>query len=340
MKVRTLIDHELRSRLPEDGPVDVTAALDVARKLSDRQCRPGDGQTHEYLRTLATLGLVDASLARVVEPHLDAHAILHQAGLGADVPAIGADSRSTWGVYAAHASGLKLEATQGAGGWTLSGTKPWCSLAGQLSHAVITAEVAGRGQQAFAVRLDPRHVRITPTRWVSRGLAAIPSGPIEVQELPAVPLEDPGWYVGRPGFAWGGAGVAAVWYGIALGLRERMQRHLADRAPDPIALAQFGGVDAGLFTAGTCLEFAAAEIDAGAQDPMLLAQRVRAVVARVAEKTLEAAGDVLGPGPLVGEERYARRVSDLGVYLRQHHGQRDLAYLGELALTAQERLHG
>lgn len=340
MKVRTLIDQELRSRLSEDGPVDVSAALDVARQLSDRQCRPGGGHTHDYLQTLATLGLVDAALARVVEPHLDAHAILQQAGLGPEIPALGADSGSTWGVYAAHGSGLKLEATEGDNGWTLSGGKPWCSLAGQLSHAVITAEVAGRGQQAFAVRLDPRHVRVMPTRWVSRGLTAIPSGPIDIQALPAVPLEDPGWYVRRPGFAWGGIGVAAVWYGIALGLRERMLRQLADRAPDPIALAQFGSVDEGLFTAQTCLQYAVTAIDAGAGDPALLGQRVRAAVAAVSERTLHTAGYLLGPGPLVSEEAYARRVADLGVYLRQHHGQRDLAYLGELALAAEERDHG
>jgi alkylation response protein AidB-like acyl-CoA dehydrogenase len=338
--MRTSIDQELRARLSDDGRLDVRGALDVATQLSAQQCRPGDGRTYEYLRTLATLGLVDASLARIVEPHLDAHAILQQAGVGPGIPAIGADSESTWGVYAAHASGLTLEATEGLGGWTLSGAKPWCSLAGQLSHAVITAAVAGRGQQAFAVRLDPRHVRVTPTQWVSRGLAAIPSGPIEVRELPAVPLGDPGWYVRRPGFAWGGIGVAAVWYGIALGLRERMLRHLIDRAPDPIALAQFGSVEESLFTAEACLEHAAAAIDAGIDDPLLLGQRVRAAVAGVSEKVLHTAGHVLGPGPLVGEEDYARRVADLGVYLRQHHGQRDLAYLGELALAAAEHRHG
>lgn len=329
--MRTLIDQQLRSRLSEDGPVDVSAALDVARGLSGRQCTPGEGRTHEYLSTLATLGRADASLARVIEPHLDAHAILRQAGIGPEITAIGADCGSTWGVYAAHAPGMELAANEGRDGWTLSGTKPWCSLAGLLSHAVITAEVAGAGHQAFAVRLDPRRVSAVPTRWISRGLAGIPSGPIEVRDLPAVPLGRPGWYVQRPGFAWGGTGVAAVWYGVALAFRDRMLRKLVDHAPDPIALAQFGGVDEGLFSAEASLQRAAEEIDAGTSDAMLLAQRVRATVARVCEQVMLTAGHLLGPGPLVGEEAYARRVADLGVYLRQHHGQRDLAHLGELA---------
>lgn len=337
--MRTLIDPGLRARLPDGGCVDVSTALGIATELSDLQCRPGEGRTHEYLSTLATLGVADASLARVVEPHLDAHAILRQAGIGPEIPAIGADSRSTWGVYAAHAPAMVLTANRDRDGWMLSGAKPWCSLAGRLSHAVITAEVAGGGQQAFAVRLDPRHVSAIPTRWVSRGLADIPSGPIEVRELPAVPLAHPGWYVQRPGFAWGGIGVAAVWYGIAVAFRERMLPKLAERDRDPIALAQFGGVDEGLFSAAASLQHAAEAVDAGAAEPMLLAQRVRATVARVCEHAMLVAGHLLGPGPLVGEEAYARRVADLGVYLRQHHGPRDLAQLGELAAAAAEHDH-
>ena len=38
----------------------------------------------------------------------------------------------------------------------------------------------------------------------------------------------------------------------------------------------------------------------------------------------------LGPGPLTTDDAHARRVSDLRIYLRQHHGERDLARLGRL----------
>ncbi|CPU68102.1 dehydrogenase [Mycobacteroides abscessus] len=36
----------------------------------------------------------------------------------------------------------------------------------------------------------------------------------------------------------------------------------------------------------------------------------------------------LGPGPLTTDERFARRVADLGLYVRQHHAERDDASLG------------
>ncbi|WBP96316.1 acyl-CoA dehydrogenase [Mycolicibacterium neoaurum] len=328
-----LVDEKLRTRLsvPTDGPVDVSAALGIATELSGH--RPGDGHTLDYLRVLVTLGVVDASLARIVEPHLDARAILHQAG----VPA---EEGSTWGVYAAGARGFGLTAHRGAQGWVLSGTKAWCSLAGRLSHAVVTAEVPGAGQQAFAVRLDPRHVEVLPTQWVSRGLVAIPSGPIAVNDLPATPLGGPGWYLDRPGFGWGGIGVAAVWFGIALGVRERVQRQVEEHHASPIALSQLGSIDEEMFAAQACLLHAAAAIDDATGSAALLAQRVRAVVARTCENTVRDAGYVLGPGPLVGEESYARRVADLTVYLRQHHGPRDLVYLGELVVAAGQARRG
>ena len=50
--------------------------------------------------------------------------------------------------------------------------------------------------------------------------------------------------------------------------------------------------------------------------------------------TLAEADAALGPAPLVKNEDHARRVSDLHLYLRQHHGLRDAARIGRLLVTA------
>jgi len=338
-----LIDTRLREELCatalRDGLPDIGMALQIARRLGADGVRPGPGSIAAYLSVLATLGAVDATLARVAEPHLDAVAIIEQSG--ADISSLAPEPDSTWGVYAAAAPGFHLEAQpDGAGGWTLTGTKPWCSLAGRLTHAVITAHVPDRGNQAFAVRLDPDSVVTLPAPWVSRGLADVPSGGIAVQDLPAVPLREPGWYLNRPGFSWGAIGVAAVWYGITVALRERLLGYVTDHRCDRLALAHLGSVDRELFAAAAVLSHAALRIDTvdpGDSDQWLLATRVRAVVAAGAEKALAATGHALGPGPLTREEGYARRVADLSVYVRQHHGERDLAALGELILTDRSR---
>ena len=48
-------------------------------------------------------------------------------------------------------------------------------------------------------------------------------------------------------------------------------------------------------------------------------------------------GRALGAGPLGHDREHARRVSDLTVYLRQHHGERDLAALGAALATGPAR---
>ena len=45
---------------------------------------------------------------------------------------------------------------------------------------------------------------------------------------------------------------------------------------------------------------------------------------------LATAARALGPGPLAHDADHARHVADLEVYVRQHHGERDLAALGAL----------
>ncbi|WIM88882.1 acyl-CoA dehydrogenase [Candidatus Mycobacterium wuenschmannii] len=334
---RPHVDEELaewlRRNTLQHGVVSLTSTLSAATALSERNIRPGGGRTYAYLSALVTAGFVDATVARVIEPHLDAHAILHQAGLSALIPRIDADEAATWGVFAANAAGHHLEAHRDDLGWTLSGTKPWCSLAQSLSHAVITADLPGGGSGAFAVRLDRESVTPLPARWVSRGLSEVVSTGIRIDGLPAIQVGDAGWYLTRPGFSWGAIGVAAVWFGIALGLYDHMCQQVDRRPPDQLALADMGTVDYDLFAAQLSLHHAADEIDAGravGDKGDILALRVRAVVARMVHNVLTVVGAALGPGPLTQDEEYARRTADLTVYVRQHHGERDLVRLAEL----------
>jgi hypothetical protein len=60
----------------------------------------------------------------------------------------------------------------------------------------------------------------------------------------------------------------------------------------------------------------------------LRAQRVRALAAWAGEEVLGVVGRALGAAPLAHDAGHAARVADLTVYLRQHHGERDLAALG------------
>ncbi len=308
-----------------------SAAVELARTWGRQLPLPGRGATTELWEALATVAAADLSVARVMEPHVDALAILAESG----APAPSEDT--TWGVYAAEGPGARLEAREHGEGWRLDGLKPWCSLAGGLTHALVTAWVDDRRRGLFAVDLGHPGVAPLEGAWHARGLREVRSGPVRFADVPAGAVGEPGWYLQRDGFAWGGMGVAAVWYGGAVGVARRLLQAARARTPDQVALMHLGTVDAALAAARQMLVDAARRVDdgdAGGEAGALLALRLRQVVADAAEQVLTSVDHGLGPGPLSLEPRHAARVADLRLYLRQHHAERDAAALGSRVAEA------
>lgn len=330
---------------PAPTPAD---RLAVARALAADTPPLTAGTAGRCFATLAAVAAADVATARTVEPHLDALTILAQAGV-----AVPADA--TWGVYAAEAPGLRLDARPDpgtAGAVVLDGTKPWCSLASTLSHALVTATVGGERQ---LVAVDLRQDGVVPhdEAWVARGLPDVPSGPVDFTAVPATTVGDPGWYLHRPGFAWGGIGVAACWWGGAVGLARVLRDHAAARPDAELLRVALGAVVADLADAEDALATAARLIDASAEHPdaehpdadhdhtaaggaepdwPLLAQVVRSRVRRAVDAVLTRVVRTVGPGPLTSDPAIAARVADLELYVLQDHGDRDLGRIGRIVL--------
>ena len=288
----------------------------------------GCGRTRERWAVLAGLAEEDLSLARLAEGHTDAIAIL--AELGASPPPAG----SRWGVWAAQPPGPGLIATRTGHGWRLDGTKQYCSGARSCTDARVTA-VAPDGNRLFAV--STRDLSPVPGSWPATGMAASDTLDVEFTNISAQPVSEPGRYTSRPGFAHGGAGVAACWYGGARGVGRTLLAAAAERDVGPHALAHLGAVDIALHTARSALDAAAGEIDADPADReggRLRALRLRALVEATATEVMHRVGRALGAGPLGRNEAHSRRVADLTVYLRQHHAERDLAELGALVAAS------
>ena len=331
--------------VPEFG-TDLAKTLDWCVRVGGRAPHPADGRTAELWQLLAGTAAIDVGAARILEPHLDALAILGQAGTnlagGRDpwgLRTVGVTRDSSWGVYAAEAPGTILRATEEGTSWILSGTKAWCSLAHDVTHALVTAFVDDSNRRLFAVDLRAAGVRPHAGPWHARGLPRIVSAPVDFDAVPAVPIGDAGWYLARPGFAWGGMSVAAVWWGGAAGLMDALMAPAASDRADQLSFVHLGRVDAALWGARAVLAEAATLIDV--QDPAdrraatLLAERVRSIVADAATLALAEADAALGPAPLVADPAHARRVADLHLYLRQHHGLRDVARIGRSLAAAE-----
>lgn len=325
----------LAAREACDTPDVVDASLGLGVRLGDELPLPAAGQTWVLWSSLASLAAIDLTVARVIEPHLDALAILQQAAVDGHPPAP-AKSTDTWGVFAAEGAGTRLTAERGAAGWVLNGVKPWCSLASRLDRALITAWVDERQRGLFAIDLHDPGVRVDPTsRWVAHGLPAVTSVGVRFDQVSAAAVGPPGWYLDRDGFAWGGIGVASIWFGGAVGIAERVRA--VGRPPDQIAELHTGQLDVTLWACEQALRAAADQIDSGrTPPPAVLANRARAVCAQTAEEVLRIADHALGPGPLTTEPDYVQRVSDLRLYVRQHHAERDLAALGRSLIAERQ----
>ena len=314
---------------------NVGDALELARDIGHDAPHPGGGSTLALWNMLSTLASADVTVARVIEPHLDALAIL-QAAPPADLDEVGVSTASTWGVFASEAPGGKLTATLTDGRWALDGAKAWCSLASSLTHALVTAHTGSSTRRLFAVSLKDPGVTVREGEWHATGLAAVPSGPVDFESVNAVPVGADDWYLTRPGFAWGGIGVAACWWGGAVGIARRAFDAAEGREPDQLALMHLGALDVSLHGARVALTAAASVVDSGGADREaagIFALRTRTVVARAAEDVIARVGHALGPAPLALEADHARRVADLQLYLRQHHAQRDDVALGRKLLA-------
>jgi hypothetical protein len=309
-------------------PTDVSSALETAVELSAESVCPVGGGTTDLWSALASVAAHDLQAARAMEPHLDAAAILHEAKMAGLPTREAAALGRTWGVFAAEGADPRLSAKHGVDGWTLTGIKPWCSLAGTVDAALVTAWVDD-ARQLFAVRLRQKGVVVDLGNWHARGLVDIPSGPVTFAGVEAIPVGAAGWYLERPGFHRGGIGVAACWYGGAVGIARSLLGQARRRAASTTVDIHLGAIDEVLTASRVALLDAATSIDAGtAGDPSVLAKRVRGIVARACEEVLWRAGHALGPGPLATDPDHVQRVADLQLYIRQHHAERDQESLG------------
>ncbi|ADP84513.1 acyl-CoA dehydrogenase [Pseudofrankia inefficax] len=312
---------------------------------------PGSGDSAARFAAFARTCAADVTLGRLVEAHADAVAILAELDDGG-ATASWAGQEACWGVWAAEhpAATLSAAPTSSAGpeagpgrvapdaSWRVSGAKAWCSGAPFLTHALVTAAAAD-GNRLLAVSLAEPGVRVADDAWAFSGMRASGTSTVTFDEVAARPVGPPGAYLERPGFWHGAVGVAACWFGGAVGVARALSGAAGRRELDPHALAHLGAVDAELGAAASLLREAAAQIDADPGDEAGQAQRralrVRAVVERAADEVLRRVGRALGPGPLVGDLEHARRVEDLTIYLRQSHAERDLATLGGLVAAGE-----
>lgn len=292
---------------------------------------PGQGGTEERFRALWDLGHGDLSLARLGEAHADGHAIVREAGRS-DLTVVNGGP-ALFGVWAAEPPDGRVSMSRDGKGWRLRGTKRWCSGAALLDRALVTAWLEDEVQ---LVCVDLAHSGVAPHPpgdWATPALAGSGTGSVDfdLHVEPDCLVGSPGWYLDRPGFWWGGAGVAAVWAGGAAGLLAHLLPRWRD---DPISLAHLGATHAAVEAARTTAMSVAGAIDAtpgmSKREAARLAYIARHLADQAAGVVIDRAGRALGPAPAAQDPVVSQRMADLALYVRQSHAERDLAALGRL----------
>ena len=303
--------------------LDSTASA-VRRLLDDGSLEladPGSGHTALRLRRLIELArLHPVSVARLIEAHVDAVAILHEAGRH---PSAGA----LYGVWASATPGTDGPLIDGG---VLHGTKLFCSGLGIVDRALMTVATPGPGAAHVLVDVDARPgptIVVDTTQWATPALQDTATGRIDYRhhDLDVIdPVGGPGWYLARPGFWHGACGPAACWAGATFGLVDAARRSTSQ---DPHQVAQLGAMSAVQWALAALHDAAGSEIDERPDDRDAAEYRARSlrhVTERLCQDVLDRFGRAMGPRPFATDAAVAQRFADTHLYLRQHHGEREL----------------
>ena len=191
---------------------------------------PGGGRTRQRWAALAELAGEDLSLARLGEGHADAVAILAELG-----------GRGTAGQPVGRVGGAAARARPGrqAGRRRLAPARHQAVLLGRANvHA--RPGHSRRRRRGPTVRRHRRVLDPWPGTWPATGMAGSDTLDISFDDVAAEPVGPAGGYTARPGFAHGGAGVAACWYGGARAVGGTLLASAHERDLGPHALAHLG----------------------------------------------------------------------------------------------------
>ncbi|WP_420452167.1 hypothetical protein [Ilumatobacter sp.] len=299
---------------------------DLVRRGSLDLPMPADGEGAERLLRLCDIARNQpVGVARLAEAHTDAVAILTEAGRTAP-PDV------AYGVWASEQPGEAVVLDRAT--WTVSGRKPFGTGVGIVDRALITVVDSDGTRLLLDVDVTPSSTVVGETvGWATSALSDTATAAIVLDEHPVGPddvVGGPDWYLTRPGFWHGACGPAACWAGSAIALADTASRLVDD---DPHRRAQHGALVAARWSLLALLVGAGSQMDDAHDDAAeaeFVARSLRQVVERTCTDVLDRFGRAFGPRPFTSDVDTAQRAHDLHLYLRQHHGERELGSLSTL----------
>lgn len=277
------------------------------------------------LNQLFEVGRTDLTLAKIAEAHWDALAILAEAKKQVDEKAI-------YAVWASEIPDKPLNIEKNNDNeYLLTGTKMFCSGAGIVDKALITA---GEFLIDLNVTSNPT-IEVTNENWYTLAFKETKTSTVHFNQTPFHHGDIIGfsnWYTTRKGFWPGALGPAACWGGGAAGLVDYAMR---SNRSDAHTMAHLAAMNSNIWTMGSILRTAGDSIDASCSpntvtEMQILALQSRHIIEQLCTDTLRRFARAYGPFPLACDASISRRYQELDLFLRQNHAERDLDILGRL----------
>ena len=283
----------------------------------------GDRQI-ELFYVLRLIGAGDLSVARLVEGHFNAVALVVRYGTAAQLSSLASSvaDGALSGVWGADdAAGLKIE-TDNTGA-RLSGRKILASGAGTVTRPVVTAKA---GEDLLMCLLDlPADHAVDLSSWNAQGMRSTATGAVDLTGIPIGPAEiigGAGDFMRQPHFSGGAWRFCAAHLGAMEKLVELFRDHLTSRGrgDDPYQLQRMAQCVAAATTARFWIEEAARRLGADDHDPAAVVAFVnltRMVTERAALDIMEAVQRGVGLVSFIRPNPIERICRDLSTYLRQ-----------------------
>jgi hypothetical protein len=284
--------------------------------------------TAERLQYFFAMARENISLAKILEAHWDAVSILFEANKKINPHLL-------YGVWASEIPNKTLQLEKKGDKYILNGSKMFCSGAGLIDRALITATYLNPILIEVDLRKNANQIEICHDTWITTAFKETNTSTVTFKNVLIEQSDivgDNNWYVTRKGFWAGAMGPAACWGGGAAGL---LDYALTTQRNDPHTLAHLAAMKANVWGIKACLEAAAAEIDQHTFHLQELALQARHLIEQLSTDILRRFARAFGPFPLACIAHINQRYQELDLFLRQNHGERDLENLGKLIKEAE-----
>ncbi|MCU7696752.1 acyl-CoA dehydrogenase [Acinetobacter sp. AYS6] len=316
---------EFESALAEDKSKLRINLLYQLVNLTKNLPHPASGQTYQRWQLFAQIAGVDLSLAKLFESHCDAISILNELGYQSEI------DDQLWAIWAADGGPAPLQVKDNL----CNGIKPWCSGAEFIQKALMSYKNQQGQAQLCIVDLSHSSISTDLSNWHAVGMHPTQTARVSFENTPVKLIGHPNSYLKRPGFWHGAAGVAACWYGAAVGLAGFLQES-CQVSPNPFKKLYLGEVAQQLEITKQYFQYVAELID---RKPMLNHEReiriLRAQTEQCCLSVIERVGKALGARPFCEDATFAQLMADLPVFIRQSHAAFDYQQITELCLSDQ-----